>query len=149
MKSCFMFGHADTPDYIIPKIEAAIESQYLKFGVTSFYVGNRGRFDSMAAAAVKRVKLKYPSIHLYLLLSYHPAERSVSLTDGFDGSYYPPLEGIPKRYAIVKVNRYMIDTSDHIICYVNHIGNTRNLLDHAKLRQQKEGIIIENLAEKN
>jgi hypothetical protein len=82
-----------------------------------------------------------------LLLSYHPAERPVDLTDGFNNSYYPPLENVPRQYAIVRANRYMVDTADTIICYVKHIGNTRNLLEYAQRRQKKEGLPIENVAE--
>jgi hypothetical protein len=69
------------------------------------------------------------------------------LTDEFDNSYYPPLENVPRKYAIVRANQYMIDTADSIICYVKHIGNTRNLLEYAQRRQKKEGIVIENVAE--
>ena len=142
-----MFGHADSPDDILPKIEEAIESQYLYFNVRFFYVGSRGRFDSLAAIAVKKIKQKYPDIHLYLLLYYHPAERTVTMTEGFDGSYYPPLENVPRRFAIIRTNRYMIDSADAIICYVNHIGNTRNLLEYALRKQHKESLLIKNLAD--
>lgn len=147
MKSCFMFGHANCPDSIMPKIEAAIEMQYSLQGIRIFYVGNRGRFDSLAKSAAKRIKQRHPDVKLYLLLAYHPGERAVDLTDGFDNSYYPPIEGTPRQYAIVKANRHMVDTADSIICYVKHIGNTRNLLEYAQRRQKKVGIIIENVAE--
>lgn len=147
MKSCFMFGHADCPDSIMPRIEAAIEAQYTLHGIDNFYVGNRGKFDGLAASAAKRVKQQHPDLKLYLLLAYHPGERAVDLTDGFDNSYYPPLENCPRQYAIVRANRYMVDTADSIICYVKHIGNTRNLLEYAERRQKKEGITIENVAE--
>lgn len=146
---CFLFGHADCPDAILPRIEEAIESYYSKYGVNSFYIGNRGRFDCLAVAAAKRVKQRHTDIRLYLLLAYHPGERAVDLWDGFDGSYYPPLENVPRQYAIVQANRYMADTSDFIICYVNHIGNTRKLLEYAQRRQKKDGVTIENLAEKS
>ena len=142
-----MFGHADCPDCIMSKIESAIEEQYMRHGIGQFYVGNRGRFDSLAAAAAKRVKHRHSDINLHLVLAYHPAEREVDLTEVFDNSYYPPLEGVPKRYAIVKANRYMVNTCDSIICYVNHVGNTRKLLELAQRRQMKEGTIIENVAE--
>lgn len=144
MKSCFMFGHADCPDCMLPKIEEAIETCYSKHGVTDFYVGNRGRFDALAAVAAKHVKKRHSDMRLYLLLAYHPAERMVDLTDGFDNSFYPPLEEVPRRYAIVRANKYMVNTVNSIICYVSHIGNTRNLLEYAK---KKEGIIIENIAQ--
>lgn len=144
MKSCFMFGHSDCPDSMLPKIEEAIVNCYSK-GVTAFYVGSRGRFDSIAATAVKRVKQRYGDIRLYLLLACHPGERPIDLWGGFDGSYYPPLENVPRPYAIVRGNQYMVDNSDYLICYVKHIGNTRNLLEYAHKR--KEGGSIENVAE--
>jgi hypothetical protein len=142
-----MFGHTDCPDNIISKIEVAIVEQHLRQGVDIFYVGNRGRFDSLAATAMNRVKQFHPNLKLYLVLAYHPEGRVVDLSDRFDNSYYPPLENVPRKYAIVRANRYMVDTADSIICYVKHIGNTRNLLEYAQRRQKKEGIIIENVAE--
>lgn len=147
MKSCFMFGHRDSPGSIMPKIEAAIEEQYSQNGIVVFYVGNRGRFDNMAAAAAKLVKQRHPEIRLYLLRAYHPGERPTKLTEEFDSSYYPPLENVPRQYAIVKANKCMIDTADSVICYVKHFGNTRNLLEYARRRQKKEAFPIENLGE--
>ena len=93
------------------------------------------------------MKQKYDDVSLLLLLAYHPAERPVQLSEAFDGSYYPPLEGVPRQYAIVRANRYMVDAADSIICYVNQIGNTRKLLEQAQKRHMKEGIPIENVAE--
>lgn len=146
MKSCFMFGHADCPDSMLPKIEEAIVNCYSN-GVTAFYVGSRGRFDRLAATAVKRVKQQYSNIRLYLLLAYHPAERPVDPWDGFDGSYYPPFENVPRPFAIVRCNQYMVDNSDYLICYVKHVGNTRNLLEYAQKR--KECSNIENVEADN
>ena len=144
---CFLFGHATTPYDVLPLIEAAAERHYLTYGIRTFIVGSRGSFDSYAATAISRLKKRYPDITLLLLLAYHPGERPVDLTGGFDNSYYPPLENVPRQYAIVRANKHMISTADSVICYVKHIGNTRNLLEDAQRRQKKEGIIIENLAE--
>ena len=115
--------------------------------IRCFYVGSRGRFDRLAATAAKRVKQRHPSLQLYLVLAYHPGERAITLTDGFDHSYYPPLENVPRRYAIVRANRYMIDVSDSVICYVAHLGNSRNLLEYAQQRKKKHALMIENVAE--
>lgn len=87
MKSCFLFGHADCPDQVLPKLEQAIEAA-ISNGVTDFYVGNRGAFDRLATTAVKRAKRKFPGVRLYLLLAYHPAERAPEPSEGFDGTYY-------------------------------------------------------------
>lgn len=149
MKSCFLFGHRDSPYDIQSDIEAAVERQYLTYGIRQYYVGGYGAFDSMAASAVKRVKKRYSDISLYLLLPYHPAERPIETPEGFDGTFYPPLENVPRRYTIVRANRYMIETCDSIICYVNHIGNTRMLWEYAQRRAKKGELFIENLAETN
>ena len=148
MKTCFLFGHADCPEDMLPKIEDAIENCYTK-GVTDFYVGNRGNFDRLAATAVKNVKGRHSDVRLYLLLAYHPAERPVALWDGCDGSYYPPLENVPRPFAIVRANRYMVDHSDALICYVRHIGNTKNLLEYAQKRKKAGGCIFNVAVEKD
>ncbi len=137
-----MFGHSDASYQMQNMIQNTAEKYYLEHNIRVFYVGNRGNFDRMAATAVKRLKKKYSDISLQLLLSYHPAERLVTLSEGFDGSFYPPLEGVPRRYAIVRANRYMACHTDAIICYVCHGGNTRNLLEYARHRE----IPIENIA---
>ena len=143
MKSCFLFGHADCPENIFPRLEEAIRESCEKYEVTEFYVGSRGRFDGLAAKAVRAVKKQYPEICLYQLLAYHPEERPTALRDHFDGSYYPPLENTPRQYAIVKANRYMVQTVDMVLCYVWHPGNTKALLALAEKRK----IPILNLAE--
>ena len=148
MKSCFMFGHSDCPDTMLPKIEEAIDVYYSRYGVTDFYIGNRGRFDGLAAAAVRNAKQQHPDIRMYLLLAYHPSERAVDLWGGFDGSFYPPLEGVPRPYTIVRANQYMIDTTMFLICYVKHIGNAKSLLEYAR-RKGREAVYITNVASEN
>ena len=145
MKSCFMFGHSNCPDSMLSRIQQAIEYYYLRHGITDFYIGNRGRFDSIAATAVQNVKKQHPDIRMYLVLAYYPSERPVDLWGGFEGSFYPPLENTPRQFAIVKANQYMVDTTDFFICYVKHIGNTRNLLAYA--RRRKANDTIWNVAE--
>lgn len=147
MRSCFLFGHRDTPQGLKPEIENAVERHYQQYGVRCFYVGCYGAFDRMAVSAVKAVKSRHRDIVLNLLLPYHPAERTVSVPEGVDGTFYPLVEKVPRRYAIVKANRFMIKSCDTIICYVKHTGNARELLECAR-RLEKRGIIhVENLAE--
>lgn len=146
MKSCFLFGHADCPDQVLPRLEQAIETA-ISNGVTDFYVGNRGAFDRLVATAVKRAKKKFPEVRLFLLLAYHPAERPQELSDGFDGTYYPVEKAPPRRFAIVRANEAMLRQADYVICYVNHVGNTRKLLAVAQNRQKKGELQIENIAD--
>ena len=66
-------------------------------GATTFYLGGYGDFDSLAAAAVRRQKTKYPNIEAVLVLAYLNREMDASR---YDGTTYPPLETVPPRYAL-------------------------------------------------
>ena len=141
-RSCFLFGHADTPHSILPRLEEAI-GQEVSRGTTVFYVGCRGNFDRLAASALRAVKRRHSKITLILCLAYHPAERAEETPPDFDGTFYPPLEGVPRKYAIVRANQYMVRTADSVICYVQHWGNTQKLLDMARRRK----LFVDNLAD--
>ena len=150
-KSCFFIGHREADERLLPLLSGTIERLITEENVSYFYVGGYGGFDRIASTAVKAVKKKHPAITLMLVLPYHPAERPVDTPYGFDGTYYPEgLEQVPKRYAIVRANRIMIDISDWLVAYVRHgASNSRKLLEYAEHRRKKGLIQIENLAEKN
>ena len=149
MKSCFFIGHRDADERLLPRLELVIDRLIREEHVRYFYVGGYGGFDRVAAAAVRRMKQKYPDITLMLVLPYHPAERPTEAPDGFDGTYHPDgLESTPKRYAIVRANRIMVDACDWLICYVRHgAGNSRKLLEYASLREKKSFVKIMNICE--
>ncbi len=92
----------------------------------------------------RRSSVPSRSSRLYLLLAYHPAERAPEPSEDFDGTYYPLYEKVPRRFAIVRTNEAMLRQVDHVICYVNHVGNTRELL---AIAQNKSGLTIENIAQ--
>lgn len=148
MKRCFFFGHRIVASDISNRLVAAIESRITEHGVSEFVVGGYGAFDSLAANSVAKLKPAYPSVRLLRLLSYHPAERTVERSDLFDGTVFPDgLERVPRRFAIVQANRYMIDHADFLIAYVCYsTGNARQLLDYA-MRKRKD-ILVENLGER-
>ena len=148
-KSCFFIGHREADEGLLPRLELVVDRLIREEGVLYFYVGGYGGFDRVAAAAVRRMKQKYPDITLMLVLPYHPAERPTEAPDGFDGTYHPDgLESTPKRYAIVRANRIMVDTFDWMVCYVRHgAGNSRKLLEYAQRRAERGLIQIENIWE--
>lgn len=58
------------------------------------------------------------------------------------------MESIPKRYAIVRANQYMIRTCAFLIAYSWHyLGGSGNLVEYARKWEAKGLIHIENLAE--
>ena len=148
MKSCFFIGHRDADERLLPRLELVVDRLIREENVRYFYVGGYGSFDRLAAAAVRRMKQKYPDITLMLVLPYHPAERPTEAPDGFDGTYHPEgLENTPKRYAIVRANRIMVDTCDWMVCYIRHgASNSRKLLDYAEHLNNMGLIQIVNVA---
>ena len=148
-KSCFFMGHREADERLLPRLELEIDRLIQEDNVRYFYVGGYGGFDRIAATAVKRVKRKYPDIILMRVLPYHPAEKSIPTLDGFDGTYYPEgLENTPRRYAIVRTNKIMVDICDWCVCYVNHgASNSRKLLEYARRRESKGLIQIINIGD--
>ncbi|MBO4384267.1 MAG: DUF1273 family protein [Clostridia bacterium] len=84
-------------------------------GADCFYLGGYGQFDTIAADVIRELKQKYKHIKSVLVLPYIDREYDSS---GYDESIYPPLEIVPRRYAISKRNEYMVDNADIVIAYV-------------------------------
>ena len=97
----------------------------------------------MAAKAVIAARERHLGITLSMLIPYHPAERSIEPPQGFDNTFYPPgMEKVPRKLAIVRANRYMVDHVDYLIAYAWHpASNARDLVAYA----EKHGIRITNL----
>ena len=131
MNSCFFIGHRDAGEAVFPLLEGEIERHIVEYGVEEFIVGRHGRFDGMAARAVKQLKKRYPGVQLILLLSYLKNE---PLPEGFDGSIYPEeLELVPKRFAILRANRAAVDGCDYLITYVRrNYGGAWRCLEYAR-----------------
>ena len=142
-KTCFFIGHRDASDTIYPALLAEVERHIAELGVREFIVGNYGRFDSLAARAVKESKVRHPEVELTLLLPYHPAKKPVQKSEGFDSLFYPSgMERVPYRAAIVAANRYVVDHVDYLIAYAWQPGsNTKKLLEYAsKNRKNKTDV---------
>ena len=86
-------------------------------GADKFYLGGYGAFDLMAASVVWELKKGRPDIASVLVLPY--LDRKVC-ADNYDYTTYPPLETVPKRFAISKRNEWMIQNSDVAVAYVTH-----------------------------
>ena len=125
----------------------AIEQHITAFGVTEFVVGHYGSFDRLAAQALAAAKERNPGIVLLVLTPYHPAERAISMPDGFDDVLYPSgMENTPRRYAILRAHRYMVEHSDYLIAYARYPGsNTRKLVEYAEKLSRNGRLHIVNL----
>ena len=146
-KSCFFIGHREISHDIDSLLDREIERHISEYRVIDFTVGNYGAFDRAATSAVIKAKQRHPHIILNMLIAYHPSERKCVLPVGFDHLFYPPdLEKVPRRFAIVQANKYMVDHVDYLISYAWHpASNARNLTEYAVLREQRELIKVTSL----
>ena len=140
-KTCFFIGHREAPESIYPELIRTVE-QLIEQGMTDFYVGHYGNFDRLAAWAVITAKQRHPEVRLTMLLPYHPAERKVILPSGFDDSFYPPvMENIPRRFAIPRANRWMVEHCTHLVAYVTHPASNAGKVVEWGRRGSKKVII--------
>lgn len=94
-----------------------VTKKLIQQGATTFYLGGYGAFDSLVASVLRELKKDYPQIELILVLAYLNTERN---TSGYDSTVYPPLEDVPRRFAITHRNRWMVDVADVVVAYVLH-----------------------------
>lgn len=104
-------------------------------GADTFLLGGYGALDSMAAVAVRDLKSIYPHIRSTLVLAYLDRDHNAEL---YDDTIYPPLEGVPLRYAISQRNRWMVDASDVVVSYVTHsYGGAAATLRYAEQKHKR------------
>ena len=131
-KTCCFFGHREVTHNIKDKLIAIIEKLITEDGVTDFYVGHQGQFDSMVFYVLKELKAKYPKIRYTVVLAYMPDEH-IKDVYGNDTLFPDGMENVPKKYAISKRNDWMIQQSGFAVCYVHKITGGA-----AKFREKAE-----------
>lgn len=107
------------------------------------YNGGYGNFDYFAAKCVQRMQEQYSNIRNCLVLPYIDQpflERIEIFKNHFDETIYPPLESVPRKYAIIRRNEWMVDSADIVIAYVTYSwGGAARTLEYA--RRKKKNII--------
>ena len=120
------FGHSDFVGNKKYKEEmASILEEYHPEQV-DFYLGGYGGFDGFALEFCQDYKKEHPSARLFYITPYlgETLERHRKYLETiYDGIIYPPIENVPKKYAISKRNRWMVRRSEMVIAYVTrHYG---------------------------
>ena len=131
-KTCCFFGHREVTHNIRGRLTAIIEKLITENGVTNFYVGNQGQFDSMVYSVLRELKEVYPNIRYTVVLAYMP-DSYIKEVYGEDTLFLDDMESVPKRFAISIRNDWMIQHSDYAVCYVHKITGGA-----AKFREKAE-----------
>ena len=130
-------GHSnlyDSDGSISAKLVEVLEHLVAE-GADQFYLGGYGAFDSLAAKTVKDMQKVHPQIHSTLVLPYLNRDYNEKL---YDDTTFPPLEKVPRRYAISRRNEWMVDQADVIVAYVDHgWGGAAKTLEYAQRKKKR------------
>ncbi|MBR6694164.1 MAG: hypothetical protein IKL62_04365 [Clostridia bacterium] len=118
----------------MPRLKEKIIDLIIYEHVDKFYIGNQGRFDYMASKVLDEIKMDYPFIVFSVVLAYMPQKVCEWDEGKYINSEYPEvLANVPRRFAIDKRNRWMLEHSDFVITHV-----TRSFGGAAKFKEIAE-----------
>lgn len=139
---CF-FGHHDCPDSVKSLIRQIIIEVYEKCPDTVFYVGNQGRFDALVLSVFKEMLMEGMKPDFCVVLAYHPDKSNVPDVTPKYTLYPEGIERVPRRFAISWRNKWLVQHSETVICYIRHrYGGAAKFLEMA----EKKHLKIINLA---
>ena len=91
--------------------------ELLCVGYRKFYLGGYGDFDTLAAVVLSELKQDWPDMERILILPYPDRKTDMTL---YDSTLYPPLENVPRRFAISHRNKWMTEQASVMVAYVEH-----------------------------
>lgn len=142
MVCCCFFGHHDCPDSVKPLIRQQIIDIYEKKPDTVFYVGNQGRFDALVLSVFKDMLREGMEPDFCVVLAYHPDKSNVPDVAPEYTLYPEGIERVPKRFAISWRNKWLVEQSEMVVCYIRHwTGGAAKFVEQA----QKKGKRIINI----
>lgn len=133
-------GHSQVANAtVVASALTKIIDDLIAAGADEFLLGGYGEFDTMAAVAVHNAKKNYPGIRSTLVIPYIDRDYDPAI---YDGSLYPPLETVPRRFAISKRNEWMAANSDVVVACIQHSwGGAATTLKYAE-RKKKRIIVL-------
>lgn len=129
MRNICFTGHRTV--YNIEKVQhnlSDVIESLIQDGAVNFYAGGATGFDTLAAAAVIRLRQIYPQIKLHLVLPCCEAEQTARWTDSQKSEYWlilaaaDSVEYTSEHYydgCMKKRNARLIELSDCCVCYYN------------------------------
>ncbi len=116
------------------KLDEIISALLRNKDFVEFYVGDNGDFDRMATSAIRRARRQYGTQNsaINLVLPYKKANIDL-MESQFDSVIIPSeLHGVHPKKAITERNRWIVDRSDLLICYVEKSGGAATTMKYAK-----------------
>ena len=120
------------------KLKQLLIKEIRKNPTCKFYLGGYGDFDSLCLRTLRELKTDYPDIELLFITPY--IDKNYSKLEfakyHYDDVIFPPLESVPRKFAILKRNEWMVEEADLVIAYVKYSwGGAAKTLEYAKRKK--------------
>ena len=120
------------------KLKQLLIKEIRKNPTCKFYLGGYGDFDSLCLRTLRKLKTDFPDIELLFITPY--LDKNYSKLEfakyHYDDVIFPPLESVPRKFAILKRNEWMVDSADIVIAYVKYSwGGAAKTLEYAKRKK--------------
>ena len=133
-------GHSNClfSDDVKERLQNILVSEIIKNPTSKFYLGGYGDFDGLCLRTLKDLKSDFPEIELifitpYLDINYSKLEFAKY---HYDDVIFPPLESVPRKFAILKRNEWMVNEADLVIAFVKYSwGGAAKTLEYAKRKK--------------
>ena len=120
------------------KLKQLLIKEIRKNPTCKFYLGGYGDFDSLCLRTLRELKTDFPDIELLFITPY--LDKNYSKLElakyYYDDVIFPPIENVPRKFAILKRNEWMVDSADLVIAYVKYSwGGAAKTLEYAKRKK--------------
>ena len=122
------------------KLKQILIKEIGKNPTCKFYLGGYGDFDSLCLRTLRELKTDFPDIELLFITPYLDSNYSkLELAKYYyDDIIFPPIESVPRKFAILKRNEWMVDSADLVIAYVKYSwGGAAKTLEYAKRKKKQ------------
>ena len=127
-------------DDIKQQLKNILLNEIRKNPTCKFYLGGYGDFDSLCLRTLRELKKEFQSIELIFITPY--IDKNYSKLEfakyHYDDVIFPPLERVPRKFAILKRNEWMVEEADLVIAYVMYSwGGAAKTLEYAKRKMKQ------------
>ncbi|MBQ5930151.1 MAG: hypothetical protein IIX02_05095 [Clostridia bacterium] len=136
------FGHSNClfNDDIKKQLKNILLDEIIKNPTCKFYLGGYGDFDGLCLRTLRELKHDFPTIEILFITPY--LDKNYSKLEFakyyYDDVIFPPIESVPRKFAILKRNEWMVEQADLVIAYVKYSwGGAAKALEYAKRKKKR------------
>ena len=136
------FGHSNClfNDDIKKQLKNILVGEIIKNPTCKFFLGGYGDFDGLCLRTLRELKHDFPTIEILFITPY--LDKNYSKLElakyYYDDVIFPPIESVPRKFAILKRNEWMVEQADLVIAFVKYSwGGAAKALEYAKRKKKR------------